>query len=161
VSAASRDEAIELLDEVANADLAELFTVKNFMVHFQLKKEVDQLDDPVPVELEAFGDDTYEILCERVYPVYGKVSAKVVDDLPSNGELPNDKRDAALKTLSEALATERLREWDSKKVRLSDDKVVAELQKERDVPRRVAEKVVKEGRCRVIAEMPSQSKKVQ
>jgi hypothetical protein len=54
-----------------------------------------------------------------------------------------------------------LREWDSKKGRLSDDPVVAELQKERDVPRLVAEKVVKEGRRRAITEIASQSKKVQ
>jgi hypothetical protein len=96
------------------------------------------------------------IPCESVYPVYGKVSAKVVDDLPSNGELPNDKGDTVLKTLSAALVTKRLREWDSKKIGLSDDPVVAGLQKERDVPRPVAQKVVKEGRRRVIAEMPSQ-----
>ena len=82
VSAASRDEAMELLDEVGNADVAELFTVKNFMVHFQLKAEADTVDDPVPVEIEAFGDDTYDMLWKRVYPVYGKASAKVVDDLP-------------------------------------------------------------------------------
>jgi hypothetical protein len=53
-----------------------------------------------------------------------------------------------------------LREWDSKKGRLTDDPVVAELRKERDVPRLVAEKVVKEGRRRVITEIASQSKKV-
>jgi hypothetical protein len=76
VSAASRDEAMELLDEVGNADVADLFTVKNFMVHFQLKTEADNMEEPVPVELEGFGDGTYEMLCERVYPVYGKVSGK-------------------------------------------------------------------------------------
>jgi hypothetical protein len=37
VSAASKADAIELLDEVGNADVCELFTVKNFMVHFHLK----------------------------------------------------------------------------------------------------------------------------
>ena len=76
VSAASRDEAMELLDEVGNADVAALYTVKNFMVHFQLKTEADNMEEPVPVELEGFGDGTYEMLCERVYPVYGKVSGK-------------------------------------------------------------------------------------
>ena len=46
------------------------------MVHFQLKTEADNMEEPVPVELEGFGDGTYEMLCERVYPVYGKVSGK-------------------------------------------------------------------------------------
>ena len=83
VRAASREEAMELLDDFGNADVADLFTVKNFMVHFQLKTEADNMEEPVPVELEDFGDGTYEMLCERVYPVYGKVSEKVVDDLPT------------------------------------------------------------------------------
>jgi len=161
VSAASRDEAIELLDEIANADVADLFTVKNFTVNFQLKTEADSVDDPVPVELEGFGDDTYEMLCERVYPVYGKASVKVVDDLPTSGDVPKEKRDAALKTLNDALVTERMRKWDSKKPKLSDDPHVAELQKELDVPRPIAEKVVKEHRRRAIAEVPSRTDKVQ
>ena len=94
VSAASRDEAMELLDEVGNADVADLFTVKNFMVHFQLKTEADNMEEPVPVELEGFGEGTYEMLCERVYPVYSKASGKVVDDLPTTGEMP--RRSATL-----------------------------------------------------------------
>src|SRR6266567_978444 len=68
VSAASREEAMELLDEVGNADVAELFTTKRFMVHFQLKKQVDNVEEPVPVDLEGFGDETYEMLCDRVKP---------------------------------------------------------------------------------------------
>jgi hypothetical protein len=161
VSAASRDEAMELLDEVGNADVADLFTAKNFAVHFQLKAEADSVDDPVPVELESFGDETYEMLCERVYPVYSKVSAKVVDDLPTSDNVPKEMHAAALKTLNEALVTERMREWDSKRPKLSDDPDVAELQKERDTPRPIAEKIVKEHRRRAIAEMPSKSDKVQ
>ena len=161
VSAASRDEAMELLDEVGNADVADLFTVKNFMVHFQLKTEADNMEEPVPVELEGFGEGTHEMLCERVYPVYSKVSGKVVDDLPTTGEMPKEKRDAALKTLNEALVTERMRKRDSKKPKVSDDPDVAELQEEGDVPRLVAEKAVKERRRRAIAEVPSHSDKVQ
>jgi predicted component of type VI protein secretion system len=161
VSAASREEAMELLDEVGNADVADLFTVKNFMVHFQLKTEADNMEEPVPVELEGFGDGTYEMLCERVYSVYGKVSEKVVDDLPTTGEMPKERRDAALKKLNEALVTERMRKRDSKKPKLSNDPAVAELQEEGDVPRPVAEKLVKERRRRAIIEMPSHSDKVQ
>jgi hypothetical protein len=152
---------MELLDEVGNADVADLFTVKNFMVHFQLKTEADSMEEPVPVELEGFGEGTYEMLCERVYPVYSKVSGKVVDDLPTTGEMPTEKHDAALKDLNEALVIERMRKRDSKKPKLSDDPDVAELQAEGDVPRPVAEKAMKERRRRAITEMPSHSDKVQ
>ena len=161
VSAASRDEAMELLDEVGNADVADLFTVKNFMVHFQLKTDAENMEEPVPVELEGFGEGTYEMLCERVYPVYSKVSGNVVDDLLTTGEIPKEKRDAALKTLNEALVTERMRKLDSKKPKVSEDPDVAELQEECDVPRLVAEKAVKERRRRAITEMASHSDKVQ
>jgi len=152
---------MELLDEVGNADVADLFTAKNFMVHFQLKTETDNLEDAVPLELEGFGEETYEMLCERVYPVYGKVAAEVVDDLPTSGDVPKEKRDAALKTLNEALVTERMRQWDSKKPKLSDDPDVAELQKHADVPRPMAEQAVKERRRRAIPEIPSHTDKVQ
>jgi hypothetical protein len=53
VSASSREEAMELLDEVGNADVAEVFTAKMFMVHFQLKKQVDSVEEPVPVDLKG------------------------------------------------------------------------------------------------------------
>ena len=161
VSAASREDAMELLDEVGNADVADLFTVKNFMVHFQLKAEAHSVDDPVPVEIEAFGDETYEMLSERVYPVYSKVSAEIVDALPSNGDVPKEIRDTALEKLNEALVTERMRKRDSRKPKLSDDPEVAELQKECDTPRPIAEKIVKEHRRRIVAEMPSPTDKVQ
>ena len=68
VSASSKKNAIELLDEVGNAETCELFTMKNFMVHFRLKEEADEIDDSVPVEFESFGDGTEDILCDRVYP---------------------------------------------------------------------------------------------
>jgi hypothetical protein len=89
---------MELLDEVGNADVADLLTVKNFIVHFQLKAEADCVDDPVPVEIEALGDDTYEMLRERVYPVYSKVSAEIVDACPATAMYP--KRCAILRLRS-------------------------------------------------------------
>jgi hypothetical protein len=161
VSASSREEAMELLDEVANADVADLFTAKRFMVHFQLKKQVDNLEEPVPVSFEGFGEETYDTLCERVYPVYSKASMRVHDDLHATGDAPKEECDAALKVLNDALVAERMRNWDSKKPKLSDDPDVAELQKELDVPRPMAEQAVKEHRRRAIVEMPSPSDEVQ
>jgi hypothetical protein len=94
VSAASRDEAMELLDEVGNADVADLFTVKNFMVHFQLKTEADNMEEPVPVELEGFGDGTYEMLCERVYPFTARYQGRWLTTCPPPVKYP--RRSATL-----------------------------------------------------------------
>ena len=137
VSASSREEAMELLDEVGNADVADLFTAKRFMVHFQLRKEVDSLEEPVPVSFEGFGEETYDTLCERVYPVYSKASMRVHNDLHAKVDVPKEEYDAALKVLNDALVTEL------------------------DVPRPMAEQAVKERRRRAIVEMPSPSDEVQ
>lgn len=85
---------MELLDEVGYADVADLLTVKNFLVHFQVKTEVDNTEELVPVELKGFGEVTYEMLCERVYPVYSKVSGKVVTTCPPPAKCP--RRSATL-----------------------------------------------------------------
>lgn len=161
VSASSREEAVELLDEVGNADVAEVFTAKRFMVHFQLKKQLDNLEEPVPVDLEGFGEETYDTLCERVYPVYSKASMRLHDDQHANDEVPKEEYDAGLKVLNDALAAERMRNEDSKKPELSDDPDVAKLQKQVDVPRPMAEQAVKERRRRAMSEMPPSSDKVQ
>jgi hypothetical protein len=161
VSASSRAEAVELLDEVGNADVADMFTAKRFMVHFQLKKQVDNLEELVPVDLEGFGEETYDTLRERVYPIYSKASTSVHDESPANGDVSKEEHDAALKMLNEALVTERMRDWDSKKPELSDDPDVAELQKQVDLPRPMAEQAVKERRRRAMAETPSSTDKVQ
>jgi hypothetical protein len=161
VSASSREEAMELLDEVGNADVAEVFTAKRFMVHFQLKKQLDNLEEPVPVDLEGFGEETYDTLCERVYPVYSKASMRLHNDLHANDEVPKEEYDAGLKVLNNALAAERMRNEDSKKPELSDDPDVAKLQKQVDVPRPMAEQAVKERRRRAMSEMPPSSDKVQ
>src|SRR5438132_3970807 len=126
VSASSREEAMELLDEVGNADVADLFTAKRFMVHFQLRKEVDSLEEPVPVSFEGFGEETYDTLCERIYPVYSKASMRVHNDLHAKVDVPKEEYDAALKVLNDALVTEL------------------------DVPRPMAEQAVKERRRRAI-----------
>ena len=131
------------------------------MVHFQLRKEVDNLEEPVPVSFEGFGEETYDTLCERVYPVYSKASMRVHNDLHANGDVRKEEYDAALKVLNDALVTERMRNWDSKKPKLSDDPDTAELQKELDMPRPMAEQAVKERRRRAIVEMPSPSDEVQ
>jgi hypothetical protein len=54
-----------------------------------------------------------------------------------------------------------MRDWDSKKPELSDDPDVAELQKQVDLPRPMAEQTVKEHRRRTMVEIPSSSGKVQ
>src|SRR5439155_24911999 len=124
-------------------------------------KQVDSVEEPVPVDLEGFGEETYDTLCERVYPVYSKASIRVHTDLPANDHVPKEECASALKVLNDALAAERMRNEDSKKPELSDDPDVAKLQRQVDVPRPMAEQAVSEHRRRAMSEMPPSSDKVQ
>lgn len=159
VSATSRDEAIERLDEVGNAEDCDVFMVRDFMVHFQLGKEGDDLHGSVPVVLEGFGEKTRETLLERVYPIYDKLFSEAMDGL--NDDTPREKREAALKTVNDALTTERNRLWGAKERRLSGDADVVKLQRTGDLPKAVAERVVKEHRWRRLVETKPSTDKVQ
>jgi hypothetical protein len=162
VSAASKTDAIALLDEVGNAEVGELFTVKNFMVHFSLKQETEELDDFIPVELEGFGEETMDVLSERVYPAYFKAAITDGENWPEPEEESQEKVDAVLQSLNEALVKERTRQWGAKKPKISDDPEAAHLQKAGlDLPKSMAERTVKERRHRQFLDTPPKTDKVQ
>ena len=163
VSAATKTDAIQLLDEVGNAEVCELFTVKNFMVHFSLKQETDEIDDFVPVELEGFGEETMDILSERVYPAYFKAAITEGENWPDDREEESqEKVEAVLQNLNAALTIERTRQWGAKEPQISDDPEAAHLQKVGlDLPKSMAEQTVKERRHRQFLDAPPKSDKVQ
>jgi hypothetical protein len=69
-------------------------------VHFRLKLETDEIDDFVPVELEGFGEETVDLLCDRVYPVY--LNAAITEGenwADSDEEDSEEKMEAALRGL--------------------------------------------------------------
>ena len=75
--------------------------------------------------------------------------------------VPREKVDATLRSLNDALSTERTRQWGSKEPQISDDPEAAHLQKVgHDIPKTVAERVVKEHRHRKLLDMPPSSDKV-
>jgi hypothetical protein len=95
VSASSKKDAIELLDEVGNAETCELFT----KVHFHLKQETEEIDDFVPVELEGFGEATVDTLCDRVYPDYFDASITEGENWPDEEEATKEDVAATLRSL--------------------------------------------------------------
>jgi hypothetical protein len=159
VSAPSKEAAVELLDEVANAEDCELFSVNNFSVHFHLKPKIESLEGELPIELEGFGERTLEMLFERVYPVYDKLLSGATEGLSDASS--QEQRDAALKKANDGLVTERNRQCRAKERELSDDPEVAQLQTQLDMPKRMSEKAVKERRQRQVVEMPASTDKLQ
>jgi len=115
VSARSRDHAILLLDEFGNAETCELFPVKDFMAHFRLKDEADNIEGASPLELQGFGGETLNMLYDRVYPVYAKACMEAVEAWTEDGPMPPEKVEGVLRRLNDALFAERTRQWGAKK----------------------------------------------
>jgi len=162
VHARSREHAIMLLDEVDNAELGELFTVKDFMVHFRLKKEAVDIEEMTPVEFEEFGEATHDMLCERVYPIFSKATLEADKDWPDDEQVSDEQWDAAMKHINDALTTERTRQWGVKEPQLSNDPLAAHLQEVgHRIPKAVAEAIVREHRRKKIIQMPPKTNRPQ
>lgn len=66
VQARNETDAIEKLDEFGNADEADLFPLKHFMMDFTLGTDSEFL-------IQAFGENTLDQILELAYPVLKKV----------------------------------------------------------------------------------------
>jgi hypothetical protein len=75
VQASNRELAIEMLDEVANAEGMPVYQISNFMAHFQLT-------DEGVVEFECFGEQFEKHVRKCVHPVLGKLSVSPYDAAP-------------------------------------------------------------------------------
>ena len=73
VKASNKDEAIELLDEIGNAEGSPVTPIHdNFMVHFVLTDDGD-------FELEGWGEETGELIMKRAYPVLDEARMDSLD----------------------------------------------------------------------------------
>ena len=132
-------------------------------MHFRLKQKANEIDDFVPVELEGFGEETVDMLCDRVYPDYFGASITEGENWPDEEEATTEHVTATLRSLNEALAKERIRQWSEiKEPDISNDPDAAHLQKSGlDLPKSVAERTVKEHRCRQFLNATPKTDKVQ
>ena len=141
VAAASIEDAIVRLDEVGNAEKADLFPLRKFMVNFKLRKKVEDLAETIPVELEDFAEMTEEFLITHVYPVYTKTLFEVTEGLP-DGEVSDQEYQEALSQVANSLEAERKRREGAKKPDLSEDPVVRHCQELTDMPRVLVERLM-------------------
>ena len=94
VSAANKERAIELLDEIGNAEGSPISVIKDFMIHFALQ-------DSGELEFESFGEATEGKIMEWGYPMLDDALAEV-----ANGSLGKDER---ANVIRRAVAAERKR----------------------------------------------------
>jgi|SRR5579864_2768905 len=142
VDAASRKAAIVLLDEVGNAEVADLFRFRRFMVHFQLRDKVENLEEPFPFELEDFGEEAKEFLSTHVYPVYSNAQFPVIENLPVDETISDRENQLALSKVTDALEVERNRRVGKQKSDLSENPLIRRSQEVTGMPKALAERLV-------------------
>ncbi len=138
VKAANKDETIEFLDEVGNAEACPVIAIKDFMVHFKLADDGDFV-------LETYGEMTYEHIMRLGYPVLDKAFLDAPTD--ATGILTEEGH----KTIRQAVDMERQRLWPRESVKpKTEPKTLLgrRIQAASDAPSkmidRIVEKVAKE-----------------
>jgi hypothetical protein len=134
--ATNKDHAIEMLDEVANAEGLPLYAIRDFMVHFRLT-------DNGTIELEGFGDDFEYTLADRIHPTLSEVQSAVHTD---------DKIDES--RIRGAVEAERTR-IKAKTSNAPDTELGKQLKSETDLPTVVVNKKVEAVAQEILRKTPT------
>ena len=130
VWATNKGEAIEILDEVDNAEGCHLTALRDFMIHFHLSEAGE-------LELEGFGEATEDALFRVAYPTLDEALMKAPCDAAGN---PTPE---GVGMIREAVAQERKRVR-LKKVREPETELGREIKKMTDVPTKVIDRTIRE-----------------
>lgn len=130
ISASNKTEAIERLDEFANAEQAKLWKMTECLVNFRL-------DDLGEFELCDMGAATTEFIVEKCYPAL----EQVVTDA-ERGE-DEEYTPAAVKQIRAAVEHERTRQ-ELAEPKQADTERGRELQREMDMPSTLADRLVRD-----------------
>ena len=128
IFAGSKGEAIEILDEIGNAEGCPLTPIHDFMVHFRFSR------DGI-LEFEEFGEITEDVLVETAYPILS-------DALPS---APRDEQTGALtpegmEIVKAAVGNERER-VKANNVAEPDTELGWEIKRNADAPTRLVDRI--------------------
>src|SRR5215467_9817662 len=128
VSARTKDDAIELLDEWGNAEQASLTRMSDCMFDFRLS-------DDGQVELAGFGEATEEYIMEVCYPELQKALSTAEGD---------DSGDAQ-RQIRKSVERERTRLWDNQPaVKPAATQLGREIQKQLGAPSVVVDRIVRQ-----------------
>ena len=146
VSARNKEDAVILLDEWDNADVAELRQIQNFMVDFRLT-------DDGELELQAFGERSLDHIWGRAYPVLAKAKQKAL--AAGDGE----PTDAGKEMIRKAVQAERERLAGKKDRKAADTEMGRSLQKQMDAPAALANRYVKQVAAEPLKKVPTSGRK--
>ena len=144
VRAANKREAVDLLDEVDNAEGCPLVRLSSLMIHFHLSDEGE-------LEFDGFGEDTEHALFDLAYPVLHEASMNA----PTNDAGTHTSEGLAV--ISDAIAKERKRVH-LKKVREPKTELGRDMKKQMRAPTRIIERIVRESATRTLQQFPAKVK---
>jgi hypothetical protein len=130
VSARSKSEAIETLDEIANAEGCALSVVEDFMVHFRLEEDGT-------FEHEGFGEVTENTIWKD-YPILDETFTRIFEE-NEGGQLTREH----MQVIGEPVGKERER-VKAKKMKQPATHLGQEIQKVMDVPTSMIEREIEE-----------------
>ena len=129
VSARSKSEAIETLDEIANAEGCPLSVVRDFMVHFRLEEDGT-------FEHEGFGEVTENTIWKD-YPILDETFTRIFEE-NEGGQLTREH----MQVIGEAVGKERER-VKARKMKQPATHLGQEIKKVMDVPTSMIERELK------------------
>jgi len=147
VDADDEDHAVELLDEFANADSAKIVPMLDCMFDFRL-------NDRGEIELAQIGSDTENAIREACYPEL----EKVIEDVDENED--GDCAPERLERIRVAVEHERTRQKVASP-EPADTEAGKDLQREMDMARATANRVVQRKGAQIQESMKTDGKKVQ
>ncbi len=144
VWAANKGAAVEILDEVDNAEVCPLMALRDFMVHFRLSDEGE-------IQLEGFGEATEDALFQHAYPVLDKTLMDAPNDQAGN---PTPEGIAMIR---EAVAKERKRVR-LKKVKEPETELGRGIKKMMNAPTRMIDRAIRDTATKTLNQIPVKGK---
>jgi hypothetical protein len=148
VSAKTKADAIELLDEWGNAEQAFLSRITDCMFDFRL-------GDDGQIELGDIGESTHDCIMETCYPELNKAFATAEWD-----DTGLDYSEKTRKQIREAVELERTRLWDSQPpVKEAETGLGREIQKQLGAASVIVNRVVREAAKKRLKSKEGEGKK--
>jgi hypothetical protein len=146
VSARNKEDAVIMLDEWDNAELAELRQIRDFMVDFRLT-------DDGELDFHAFGERVLDDIWELAYPVLAQTRLTAPTD--DAGELTLGGQE----TIREAVRAERQRLRGKRKRKLAETELGKSIQSQMDAPAVLVNRYVKQAASEVLKKTPTGGRK--
>ena len=136
VWAGNKWEAIQHLDEIANAEGFPIIALRDFMAHFRLT-------DTGELEFEGFGERTEDAVFERSYPVLDKA---LLDAPREETGSPTPEGTAMI----QAAVTEERKRVRPKKIKDPQTELGKRIKRMTDAPTRIIDRTIRESAGKVL-----------